>query len=95
MTQILGALSVLAERTMLPLTAGGLMLGLVATLGGYDALAWWAWTVPALLVAISACSKLKPGGDDAVIALEGATLIDGAGGEPKRDAVIIIRKCHI
>ena len=49
----------------------------------------------ALLLLIAGCDKLKPGGDDAVIALEGATLIDGAGGEPKRDALIIIRNGHI
>ena len=52
--------------------------------------------VLALLLVLSAgCSKLKPGGDDRVIALEGATLIDGAGGEPKRDAIIIVRNGHI
>jgi len=52
--------------------------------------------VLALLLLLSAgCSKLKPGGDDRVIALEGATLIDGAGGEPKRDAIIIVRNGHI
>lgn len=44
---------------------------------------------------IAGCSKLKPGGADSVIALEGATLIDGAGGEPKRDAIIIIRDGHV
>lgn len=49
----------------------------------------------ALLLLIAGCGQLKPGGGDAVIALEGATLIDGAGGEPKRDAVIIIRNGHI
>ena len=49
----------------------------------------------ALLLLIAGCSKLKPDGADTVIALEGATLIDGAGGEPKRDAVIIIRNGHI
>jgi imidazolonepropionase-like amidohydrolase len=32
---------------------------------------------------------------DRVIALEGATLIDGAGGAPKADALIIIRNGHI
>ena len=52
--------------------------------------------VLALFLLLSAgCSKLKPGGDDRVIALEGATLIDGAGGEPKRDAIIIVRNGHI
>ncbi|MEX2155638.1 MAG: amidohydrolase family protein [Gemmatimonadales bacterium] len=34
-------------------------------------------------------------GGDRIIALEGATLIDGAGGAPKQDAVIIIRNGHI
>ena len=52
-----------------------------------------AMLVPLLVLA--GCDTLKPGGGDAVIALEGATLIDGAGGEPKRDAVIIIRNGHI
>jgi imidazolonepropionase-like amidohydrolase len=46
------------------------------------------------LVAVAACSKVLPP-KDRVIALEGATLIDGAGGEPKQDAVIIIRNGHI
>ena len=49
----------------------------------------------AFLLLIAGCGQLKPGGGDAVIALEGGTLIDGAGGEPKRDAVIIIRNGHI
>jgi imidazolonepropionase-like amidohydrolase len=49
----------------------------------------------ALLLLIAACSTLKPGGGDTVIALEGATLIDGAGGELKRDAIIIIRNGRI
>jgi imidazolonepropionase-like amidohydrolase len=45
-----------------------------------------------LLVALGGgCGK--SGG--AVIALEGATLIDGAGGAPKEDAVILIRNGHI
>jgi imidazolonepropionase-like amidohydrolase len=43
----------------------------------------------ALLLACACTSK----GD--VIALEGATLIDGAGGAPRNDAVIIIRDGHI
>ena len=42
---------------------------------------------------LAGCSKLTSG--DQVIALEGATLIDGAGGELKRDAIIIIRNGHI
>lgn len=47
-----------------------------------------------LLVAVAGCSKLLPPNDH-VIALEGATLIDGAGGPPKQDALIIIRNGHI
>ncbi len=49
--------------------------------------------VMTLLVAITACSRFQS--SDQVIALEGATLIDGAGGEPKQDALIIIRNGHI
>ena len=49
----------------------------------------------ALLLLIAGCGTLKPGGGDTVIALEGATLIDGAGGELKRDAIIIVRNGHI
>jgi imidazolonepropionase-like amidohydrolase len=45
----------------------------------------------ALLLALAACGK----SDERVIALEGATLIDGSGGAPKQDAVIIIRNGHI
>ena len=47
-----------------------------------------------LLLAVAGCSKLLPPTDQ-VIALEGATLIDGAGGPPKQDALIIIRNGHI
>jgi imidazolonepropionase-like amidohydrolase len=47
----------------------------------------------ALCIAIIACSRFQS--RDSVIALEGATLIDGTGGEPKRDAVVIIRNGHI
>lgn len=47
-----------------------------------------------VLVLLAACSKLLPP-KDRVIALEGATLIDGAGGDPKQDAVVIIRNGHV
>src|ERR1700704_5601372 len=47
-----------------------------------------------LLVLLGACSKLLPP-KDRVIALEGATLIDGAGRPPKQDALIIIRNGHV
>ncbi len=46
------------------------------------------------LLLLAGCSKLLPP-NDRVIALEGATLIDGAGGAPKQDALIIIRNGHI
>lgn len=46
-----------------------------------------------VLTAIAACSRFTSG--DSVIALEGATLIDGTGAEPKRDALIIIRNGRI
>ena len=48
----------------------------------------------AALILLAACNKFLPP-KDRVIALAGATLIDGAGGEPKRDALIIIRNGHI
>jgi len=50
------------------------------------------------LLTIAACSKVRDRlglPSDHVIALEGATLIDGGGGDPKRDALIIIRNGHI
>ena len=50
------------------------------------------------LVVVAACSKIRDRlgvAQDRVIALEGATLIDGAGGAPKPDALIIIRNGHI
>ena len=51
-----------------------------------------------LLLLLAACSKVADRlgvQRDRVIALEGATLIDGAGGAPKADALIIIRNGHI
>ena len=43
------------------------------------------------LLLVGACTSNGAG----VIALEGATLIDGAGGPPKEDALILIRNGHI
>lgn len=43
------------------------------------------------VLVLGACTSNGAG----VIALEGATLIDGAGGAPKEDAVILIRNGHI
>jgi len=59
---------------------------------------WHVGTLTLSLVALADCSKIRDRlgvPSDRVIALEGATLIDGAGGDPKRDALIIIRNGHI
>jgi len=45
----------------------------------------------ALLIVLAGCGTSGKG----VIALEGVTLIDGAGGAPKDDAVILVRNGHI
>src|SRR5216684_7932839 len=48
--------------------------------------------IPALLALVmAACTAPGKG----VIALEGATLIDGSGGAPQPDAVILIRNGHV
>ena len=47
--------------------------------------------IPLLLLCLVAC---QPAGDP-TIALEGATLVDGSGGEPVRDALIIVKNGHI
>ncbi len=50
------------------------------------------FSLPALfLLLVIAC---QPGGEG-VIALEGATLIDGSGGEPVKDAIVLVRNGHI
>lgn len=43
------------------------------------------------LLLVIAC---KPAGEG-IIALEGATLIDGSGGEPVKDAIVLVRNGHI
>jgi imidazolonepropionase-like amidohydrolase len=47
-------------------------------------------TAAALLLALAGCGE-----SGSVIVLEGATLIDGAGGAPKPDVVILVRNGHI
>jgi hypothetical protein len=49
--------------------------------------------VAALLLALGVCSCAPPG--EGIIALEGGTLLDGSGGPPARDAVILIETGHI
>jgi len=59
---------------------------------------WHVGTLTFSLVALAGCSKIRDRlgvTSDRVIALEGATLIDGTGGAPKRDALIIVRNGHI
>ena len=43
-----------------------------------------------LLVTLAGCSASS----DGVIALEGATLIDGSGGEPIKDALVLVQHGH-
>ncbi|HEV2669912.1 MAG TPA: hypothetical protein VGU74_02375, partial [Gemmatimonadales bacterium] len=52
------------------------------------------WALLLAILLLPGCSKVLPP-KNRVIALEGATLIDGAGGDPKQDVVIIIRNGHI
>ena len=94
MMRLLSWLGELAERVLLPLTLVGLFLGLGATVSGLDALAWWAWTVPAVIVgvwltaAIIADLLRREAGVDviAVLAIGGALLF----GESLAAAVIAV-----
>jgi heavy metal translocating P-type ATPase len=84
MMRALAAFDTITERVMLPLTVLGLVAGLLATVAGNDELAWWCWTVPAVLVGlwlvISIVRDLLKGqaGVDviAVMAIVGALLLD-------------------
>ncbi len=50
MTNALDRVGALAERLLLPLTVGGLVLGLALTAAGRDDTAFWAWSLPAAIV---------------------------------------------
>jgi heavy metal translocating P-type ATPase len=84
MSRVVAAFDAVTERLMLPLTVAGLVAGLAATAAGNDALAWWCWTLPAVLVGawlvISIVRDLlerKAGVDViAVLAIAGALLLD-------------------
>ena len=84
MTGALAAFDAVTERVMLPLTVLGLVVGVGATVAGNDELAWWCWTVPAVLVGVwlvvSILRDLLKGqaGVDviAVMAIGGALLLD-------------------
>ena len=86
MTAALTTLGALFRRTLLPLTAGGLVLGILATIAGNESLAWWAWTIPALIVGIWLVASIigdllrHEAGVDiiAVLAIGGALLLDAS-----------------
>jgi heavy metal translocating P-type ATPase len=52
MRRFLAALGVLAERTLLPLSIGGLALGGVLWVAGHDDWAAVVWTIPSVVVAV-------------------------------------------
>ena len=82
------------QLVLLPLTLGGLLLGLIATAVGQDELAWWAWTVPSLIVGAWLTGSIvrdllhRQAGVDviAVLAIGGALLL----GESLAAAVISV-----
>ena len=77
---------------LLPVTLGGLVLGIGATIAGQDELAWWAWTLPSLFVGAWLAASIvrdmlrRQAGVDviAVLAIGGALLL----GESLAAAVI-------
>jgi heavy metal translocating P-type ATPase len=86
MTDARTTLGAFAKRTLLPLTVGGLVLGILATIAGNESLAWWAWTIPALIVGcwlvasiIGDLIRHEAGVDIiAVLAIGGALLLDAS-----------------
>ncbi|MHB8891751.1 MAG: heavy metal translocating P-type ATPase [Candidatus Limnocylindrales bacterium] len=94
MTRNLAPLGSLATRAMLPLTVGGLVIGIAATVAGLETVAWWAWTVPAAVVGIWLTASIitdllaREAGVDviAVLAIVGALLF----GESLAAAVIAV-----
>jgi len=83
---VLDRLDAYAARLLLPLTLGGLLLGLAFSFAGNEAASTWCWTVPSLLVgtwlALSIIRDLLRGkaGVDliAVLAIAGALLLGEA-----------------
>ena len=83
MNWTIAGLGNVARRLLLPLTAGGLVLGIAAAATGSHDLAWWAWTVPSVIVgarlALSITRDLlrRQAGVDviAVLAIVGALLL--------------------
>ncbi len=80
------------QLLLLPLTLGGLLLGIGATIAGQDELAWWAWTLPSVVVGAWLAASIardllrRQAGVDviAVLAIGGALLL----GESLAAAVI-------
>ncbi len=93
-TRLLLSLEAFVGRLLLPLTVGGLVLGLAAIAAGHDEVAGWAWTAPAFVVgawlAVSIVRDLirREAGVDviAVLAIGGALLL----GESLAAAVIAV-----
>ncbi|MEI7742587.1 MAG: heavy metal translocating P-type ATPase [Chloroflexota bacterium] len=94
MTKILASLNSLAERVLLPLTLGGLIIGILATAAGQEAVAWIAWTLPAAIVGVWLLGNIvadlirREAGVDviAVLAIAGALAL----GESLAAAVIAV-----
>jgi heavy metal translocating P-type ATPase len=84
--RLVSGVGVLVERLLLPLTSGGLLLGIVLTAAGLDEPASLAWTIPAFVVgawlaaAIARDLVRREAGVDviAVLAIAGAILLGEA-----------------
>jgi len=87
-------LSRVVAMSMLPLTVIGLVVGLLASWTGNDDLAWWAWTVPAVIVGLRLTYQIirdlldREAGVDviAVLAIAGALAV----GESLAAAIIAV-----
>jgi heavy metal translocating P-type ATPase len=91
-TRLVAGFGALAERLLLPLTLGGLLLGIALAVAGHEPLAAAAWTVPAVIVGVWLAGSIvrdllrHEAGVDiiAVLAISGAVLF----GESLAAAVI-------
>ncbi len=86
MRSLLISVDAIVERILLPMTVAGLVLGLGATAAGQETLAFWAWTLPAVVVGIWLLGHIisdllrKEAGVDviAVLAIGGALALEEA-----------------
>jgi len=94
MSRLLSRAGTIARRSLLPLSVGGLLLGIVAWLAGQHELAAVLWTVPSVVVAIWLAASIladllaKEAGVDiiALLAIGGALLFN----EPLTAVVIAV-----